>query len=378
LLSKASGSDLKIHSFGFGADHDPVLLQAISNAGNGTYYYVSTEENIAEAFADALGGLLSVVAQNVELRFTPAPTCTVSAPDNDLREHRDGSDLIISVQDLYAEEAKDVVVSVEMPEVEGTIESALVATLFVTYIDIVNGMPAERSLPLSLRRAVPPLRTAAANERVVLHRARLATAAAMLDAISLADAGRTADALTRLVCQMAALDSFSFSLVERSVSRFGSMSGLNSFNVLSRDLETCAEKVKSADVYLCSGKSYLRVAHKSHACQRSNALPMPPSPIRVGVVPRHAKAHPVQGARIKDRIFSVLCGRTKAVANNQELVDRVTETPIVGASVQYISMAPGAPAPGAPAPGAPAPLAPPASLYANKRQSCLVHESKKI
>jgi hypothetical protein len=284
IASKARGSDLKIHSFGFGSDHDPVLLQAISNAGKGTYYYVATEENIAEAFADALGGLLSAVAQNVELRLTPASTCTVSAPDNDHSERRDGSDLIISVQDLYAEEAKDVVVRVEMPAVEGAIESALVATVCVTYVDIVNGMPVERSLPLSLRRDDSPLPMPAANERVLLHRARLATAAAMQDAIALADAGCNAEAHARLVRQMAELEALmkSLSMVETPVSTCSSFSGSNAIIALRRDLETCAEQVKLSHVYHCSGKAYVRVVHRSHAVQRSNALRAPPSPVLQG------------------------------------------------------------------------------------------------
>ena len=51
---------VKIYTFGFGSDHDEQLLSDIASAGQGSYYYVEKEDQIAAAFADALGGLLSV------------------------------------------------------------------------------------------------------------------------------------------------------------------------------------------------------------------------------------------------------------------------------------------------------------------------------
>ena len=73
LLHENAHAQLKVHTFGFGSHHSSTLLQGISDAGSGTYYYIAGEENISEAFADALGGLLSVFAQNVQLRFKPRP-----------------------------------------------------------------------------------------------------------------------------------------------------------------------------------------------------------------------------------------------------------------------------------------------------------------
>ena len=61
--------NVRVFTFGFGSDHSERLLSELANAGNGAYYYVEHEDQIAPAFADALGGLLSVAAQNVTLRF---------------------------------------------------------------------------------------------------------------------------------------------------------------------------------------------------------------------------------------------------------------------------------------------------------------------
>merc|ERR1711968_119719 len=62
-----SDSLFSVYTFGFGADHDPLLLQNISSAAQGLYYFIQTTEAIPDSFADCLGGLLSVAAQNVRL-----------------------------------------------------------------------------------------------------------------------------------------------------------------------------------------------------------------------------------------------------------------------------------------------------------------------
>jgi hypothetical protein len=85
-----AGGVVSVTAFGFGADHDANLLRSICDGTNGTrekcflglwqnflgmFYYVESAEKIALAFADSLGGLLSVVAQNLELTLEVALPC---------------------------------------------------------------------------------------------------------------------------------------------------------------------------------------------------------------------------------------------------------------------------------------------------------------
>ena len=60
-----------IYTFGFGADYDSETLGAISQAGQGQSSFIEDAESIAPALASALGGLMTISAQNVELTFTP-------------------------------------------------------------------------------------------------------------------------------------------------------------------------------------------------------------------------------------------------------------------------------------------------------------------
>ena len=60
-----------IHCFGFGETYDSACLDSICQAGQGQSYFVEDAESIPGALSSALGGLMSMAAQNVELTFTP-------------------------------------------------------------------------------------------------------------------------------------------------------------------------------------------------------------------------------------------------------------------------------------------------------------------
>ena len=61
----------KVYTFGFGSNLDDAALNAISEEGNGQSTYMEDAESIPGSFANALGGLMSMAAQNLELTFVP-------------------------------------------------------------------------------------------------------------------------------------------------------------------------------------------------------------------------------------------------------------------------------------------------------------------
>jgi len=69
-----------IFTFGYGKDHSTDMLRALSDAGQGLYYFLEATDDIPTAFADCLGGLLSVVAQNITLELE-MPTPAAAAPN---------------------------------------------------------------------------------------------------------------------------------------------------------------------------------------------------------------------------------------------------------------------------------------------------------
>merc|ERR1712063_239689 len=66
-----------VNTFGFGSDHDAKMLKDLSDAAEGMYYFIENEDSIASAFADCLGGLLSVSAQGIELTIESCNGVTI-------------------------------------------------------------------------------------------------------------------------------------------------------------------------------------------------------------------------------------------------------------------------------------------------------------
>ncbi len=53
--------EFTINSFGFGEDHDAEMMTAICNLKSGSFYFVQDIKLLDEFFADAIGGLVSIV-----------------------------------------------------------------------------------------------------------------------------------------------------------------------------------------------------------------------------------------------------------------------------------------------------------------------------
>ena len=44
--SSSTAGDATVYTFGFGQDHDANMLKEISDAGNGMYYFIETEDKV--------------------------------------------------------------------------------------------------------------------------------------------------------------------------------------------------------------------------------------------------------------------------------------------------------------------------------------------
>lgn len=62
---------IQVNTFGFGSQHNVELLERIANTFDGMYFYMQDEESIIEGFANCLGGMLSTVAQEINVTFRP-------------------------------------------------------------------------------------------------------------------------------------------------------------------------------------------------------------------------------------------------------------------------------------------------------------------
>jgi Ca-activated chloride channel homolog len=74
LCATARAEGIGTTTIGFGADYDEALLAAMADAGGGHSYYIETPDQAAAIFAEEIGGLLAVAAQNLRVTVRPAPT----------------------------------------------------------------------------------------------------------------------------------------------------------------------------------------------------------------------------------------------------------------------------------------------------------------
>ena len=143
-----------VYTFGFGSDHDGNLLTAISNAANGMYYFIDSLEKIAECFADCLGGLLSVVGQNMMLTIEAQPHCTLGTVHykNKPKMEADGKKCVVSLGDLQSEEKRDIIISVNLEALETECMAQPMIKVTLSYFNVITRLIKTTSVDLAVDR----------------------------------------------------------------------------------------------------------------------------------------------------------------------------------------------------------------------------------
>jgi len=180
-----------VNCFGFGAGHDAKLMGAIAEAGSGMYFYIESADTIASSFADCLGGLLSVVAQNIVITLRPSANITIGTVQTTFPVTKSNEITTITLRDLQSEEHRDIVVEVNLPKcaidasahsTEDADYSMLLLKAQVSYSNTISGAKAETTATLSVHRPPsdsPLLRDVQTDKELLKQRNRIAAAAAM-------------------------------------------------------------------------------------------------------------------------------------------------------------------------------------------------------
>lgn len=140
---------INLFCFGYGKDHDSDFLRQIANATpGGTYYFVENDSNVGSAFGDALGGLLSCVAQNAVVTIKVPPEASALGVEivdvyHAQKLKRDNGSYSVTVGDFYAEESRDVVFEVTLATpLEGSSLSSIPhAEITLAYTDAIQKRP---------------------------------------------------------------------------------------------------------------------------------------------------------------------------------------------------------------------------------------------
>jgi len=247
--------DVSVYTFGFGSDHKAPLLKAISDAAKGMYYFVETPEHIPESFGDCLGGLLAVVAQNINVAVTVESglIAKVHAKKGAVIAD-DKKSFTVQLGDLQSEEAKNIVFEVSVPAFLSHAESSPTGiTSKVSCFNVISSSFDEIESHIVVSR--PEQATLEApNEIVEKQRKRILTAQAMADALALAEKNQLDDAR---VLVDSALDRLK--LDDSAYSR-----------ELRDDLEMCKDGLSSSARYHAMGSHQMCSKTQTHMEERSN------------------------------------------------------------------------------------------------------------
>uniref|UniRef100_A0A7S3P4B9 VWFA domain-containing protein n=1 Tax=Amphora coffeiformis TaxID=265554 RepID=A0A7S3P4B9_9STRA len=263
---------ITLHTFGYGVDHNETLLQEMSNATEGgSYYFVEDDKSVSTAFGDAIGGIVSVVAQNTVLHLHVPPAAAalgvkICKVHHDQVIARENGSYTVTVGDFYGEEIRDVVLDVQLATpAEATMDNPIPhLTAKLCYTDTLQRRPVESAaVTASISR---PTGTAFSreNDHVAAQWLRVFSVEQMEQAEALASASNFEAARTSLGLVSAAYHQQSPSVQAHAESTSVYQSSLGMVS----EMSTNAVEYRSMGV---KRSKQLLVAHK-----RQRAAPMAP------------------------------------------------------------------------------------------------------
>lgn len=121
-----------IHTFGFGLDHDAKLMADIADLRDGNFYFIEQLEMIDETFVDCLGGLLSTISHNVELRVKEENLRIEKAYGDEKLWEKQNKDYVTMIGSMVSGSRKDFVFDIEIAKGAGKVKVASAEAIITT------------------------------------------------------------------------------------------------------------------------------------------------------------------------------------------------------------------------------------------------------
>ncbi|MEO8030468.1 MAG: VWA domain-containing protein [Gemmatimonadota bacterium] len=104
LTTDAAAQRVSTSCIGFGPSFNEDLLTAMAQGGRGNYWYVENHDQLAGIFSEEIEGLVSLVAQNIEIEIRPCSPrlAGVTLLQGYPVKHNDDGSWLVTLGDLYA------------------------------------------------------------------------------------------------------------------------------------------------------------------------------------------------------------------------------------------------------------------------------------
>ncbi len=149
-------------TLGFGEGFNEDLLTAIAKESGGAFYFVENADQAPTIFNEELQGLLKLVAQNISVTLVPESPVKMVAQWTDYPAVRKPTSLTFSLGDAYAEEEKNLLVSMLIPGLQD-MGPATVAKVTVEFSEIGETGLTARVITQEVRVNVTDEQTAGAS-----------------------------------------------------------------------------------------------------------------------------------------------------------------------------------------------------------------------
>jgi len=250
-----------LYTFGIGSDHNADLLRGIAEcASAGTYYFIENEEMIPESFASALGGLLSVVAQNITITFQAAEDHIIekapfSVKSSDVTTTEMPKMCTVRFGDIFSEEKRDMLLDIKLPALKGPTESSTAIAVKVTYFDVEKSKIVELESSIDFRRPLSAPKDQTEHPLVISERNRCIYNRAVKLATALADKGDHTAAVK---------------MINDAISSIKIVDGDDATEGLLDDLKDTLKDISSCHSWSSGGRAYTTSSFMMNYQQRSN------------------------------------------------------------------------------------------------------------
>ncbi|XP_065663789.1 uncharacterized protein LOC136085889 isoform X2 [Hydra vulgaris] len=259
-------ADASVYTFGFGSDHNAQMLKDISDAGNGMYYYIENADKISEAFGHCLGGLLSTVAQGIQLEVTMGNKVLIKEVHTNRPIDKQEHSVKINMGDLQSEESRDVVLELSIDSLDSPTDCQTLFNVKLNYFNVINDCLESSNAVLTVLRPIKSENhdVANSNAEVNKQRSRVNLSKAMKVAYEKAENGDLEYASRVLNEEMASLKTYSAAVNNPKDEMY--------YIGLIDDTAKFQTNVSSKSQWNAKGKNANLNIVQQHECQRSSNL----------------------------------------------------------------------------------------------------------
>ena len=189
--------EYSIHCFGYGSDHDATLLNAISDSKSGGFYFIDQFESIAQAFANCLGEVMSILFDSIHVTLQ---TLNCEIPFKLTKVFSETEDISFTLPALLRGVKKEVVFVIELAQGEITEDSIEVQPLkaLISYHNVKKdqSLTSECLLNIVIKKTI--IEESPVNQEVISNYYRFKAAEALKKAGALGDHDRLEEAKQEL------------------------------------------------------------------------------------------------------------------------------------------------------------------------------------